>query len=48
MIYNVYTATPQSQQDPTNGIAVPRRDTGAYGADGAPWRYAALVVNFIL
>eukprot|EP01052_Picozoa_sp_SAG31_P078799 SAG31_NODE_38344_length_297_cov_0.525253_1_plen_52_part_01 len=21
MIYNVYTATPQSQQDPTNGIA---------------------------
>eukprot|EP01052_Picozoa_sp_SAG31_P033928 SAG31_NODE_3896_length_3772_cov_12.045467_5_plen_40_part_01 len=31
---NMYTATSQTQQDPTNGIAVPRRDTGAYGAYG--------------
>ena len=45
MIHNVYTATQQSQQDPTKGIAAPRRDTGAYGADGTSWRHAALVVE---
>eukprot|EP01052_Picozoa_sp_SAG31_P030500 SAG31_NODE_3132_length_4639_cov_3.668502_6_plen_52_part_00 len=36
MIYNVYTATSESQQGSNNGIAAARRDLGASGANGMP------------